>query len=299
VRIVVVTGMSGSGKSTALKALEDAGFYAIDNLPMSLLDKLVDVLHNAGGELTKLALGIDARARGGLSPTDTAELNQLALLPSLLESWRKAGYEAEVLFLDAPDQVLERRFSETRRRHPLSLTRSVKEGIALERTLLDPLRAAAARTIETGAMSSHELKREVQKLVAGPTGAAVPMGVTVVSFGFRGGVPTEADLVFDVRFLPNPFFVEALRPLTGEDEACANYVLDREETKTFFDKLLPLLEFLIPEYEHEGKAYLTIAVGCTGGQHRSVAIARRLAEWIRGKGRDVQIRHRDIRHRNG
>jgi UPF0042 nucleotide-binding protein len=150
-------------------------------------------------------------------------------------------------------------------------------------------------TLDTGTLSTHELKREVVKLVALPAGAALPMTIKVLSFGFRGGVPTEAELVFDVRFLPNPFFVEELRNLTGEDEPCARYVLDRPETQTFLEKLHSLLEFLLPAYEHEGKAYLTVAIGCTGGQHRSVAIAREIADWLGAKGREVQVRHRDIR----
>lgn len=286
-RIVVVTGMSGSGKSVALRALEDAGYYAIDNLPIALFDKLIDLSTFGKDELAKLALVVDTR-----------DAQNLGLIPSALEHAREQGHEVEVIFLDASDPALERRFSETRRRHPLDEGATVKEAIDRDRALLEPLRANATRIIDTSTMSIHELRREVTKLVSG-SAHAMPLGLTVVSFGYRQNLPSEADLVFDVRFLPNPFFVEALRPLTGEDEACASYVLERPETQAFLGHLYPMLRFLLPQFEFEGKAYLTIAFGCTGGQHRSVAIARTVSEWLRQEGREVRLRHRDVRKAHG
>ncbi|MFO0725190.1 MAG: RNase adapter RapZ [Myxococcota bacterium] len=282
-RIVVVTGLSGSGKSVAIRALEDAGYYAIDNLPIALFDKLIELSTFGKDELAKLALVVDTR-----------DVQGLGLMPSAIQSAREQGHEVEVVFLDASDAAIERRFSETRRRHPLDEGATIKEAIEHDRALLEPLRAAATRIIDTSTMSIHELRREVTKLVSGGP-QAIPLGITVVSFGYRQGVPNEADLVFDVRFLPNPFFVESLRALTGEDEACASYVLERPESQAFLGLLYPMLKFLLPQYEFEGKAYLTIAFGCTGGQHRSVAIARTVADWLRKEGREVRVRHRDIR----
>lgn len=281
-RVVVVTGISGSGKSVALRALEDAGYYAIDNLPMVLFDKLLE-LSQSSIEIEKLALGVDTR-----------DASHLQLMPARLEAARSQGHDVDIIFLDATDDALDRRFSETRRRHPLAHNITVKEAIARERALLEPLRNVAKKIVDTSTMSTHELKREMQRLVS-DAGGVVAMGVTVMSFGFRHGIPAEADMVLDVRFLPNPHFVDALRPLTGEDEACAAYVMERPETQAFLTHLFPLLGFLLPQYEQEGKAYLTIAVGCTGGQHRSVALARRIADWVREHGREVRLRHRDMR----
>jgi UPF0042 nucleotide-binding protein len=197
------------------------------------------------------------------------------------------------VFLDAADDMLERRYSETRRRHPLSPDGTVKEGIAAERELLEPLRFSATRVIDTSNMSVHDLKKEISHLYSS-VGADHGLSVSLMSFGFKHGAPAEADLVFDVRFLPNPHFVPELRPHTGIEEPVSRYVLDREETREFLKRLYNLLEFLIPKYQDEGKAYLTIAIGCTGGRHRSVALAREIAAWIEKSGRRVQVRHRDI-----
>jgi UPF0042 nucleotide-binding protein len=278
-RIVVVTGISGSGKSTSLRALEDIGFYAIDNLPVALLDKLIAL--SASSEVEKLALVVDARVQGDLRN-----------VPQVIEDSRRLGHEVSVLFLDADDAAVERRYSETRRRHPLSKDGSVLEGISRERALLDPLREVATITVDTTAMSVHELKQEVQGGLAQST--TPRLEVIVSSFGFRHGIPTHADLVFDVRFLPNPHFVEALRPKTGLDPAVSAYVLEGEDTQAFLARLLPLLEYLLPSYEREGKAHLNVAVGCTGGQHRSVALAVHLARFIEDQGFSVRVRHRDI-----
>lgn len=278
-RIVVVTGISGSGKSTALRALEDSGFYAIDNLPVALLGKLVAL--SASSEVQKLALVVDARVQGGLEK-----------VPKVLENSTAQGHEVSVLFLDADDASLERRFSETRRRHPFSKDGTITEGILRERALLEPLREVATAVIDTSQMSVHDLKRKIQGELTHTSGPQID--VLISSFGFRHGIPIHADLVFDVRFLPNPHFVENLRPLTGLDPAVSEFVLKGESTQAFLDRLLPLLEFLLPSYENEGKAHLNVAIGCTGGQHRSVALTEHLAQFVRGLGFKVGVRHRDM-----
>ncbi len=288
-RIVLITGMSGSGKTTVLKALEDAGYYAIDNLPVVLLDKLVE-LFGASAELSKVALVIDARTRQ-LQGASIAGV--LASVPPLLNAYRALGHEVDVVFLDTDNEVLSRRYSETRRRHPLSPDGSVEGGIRAERALLEPLRLAATTSIDTSGMSVHDLRREIEHaFAAGSDGRH--LSVTVMSFGFKHGVPPQADLVMDVRFLPNPFFVEALKNQTGNDPDVARYVLERPETAGFFDRFMPLLEFLLPKYEAEGKAYLTVAIGCTGGRHRSVAVTNQVAQWVEQRGGRVQVSHRDV-----
>lgn len=285
-RVVVVTGVSGSGKSVAIRALEDAGFYAIDNLPIALFDKLLELSGYGAGVIDKLALVIDTR--------DWTNLKQL---PAHVERARREGHEVELVFLDASNASLERRFSETRRRHPLDGgSATVAEAIEAERQLLEPLRESASFIIDTSDMSIHQLRKELTR-IASAAGNAVPLALTLRSFGYKNGAPTDSDLVFDVRFIENPHFVDALRPLNGEDEPVKRFVLDRPETQTFLGHLIPMLEFLIPQYEQEGKAYLTIAFGCTGGQHRSVAIASHVAEHLRKQGRAVIARHRDVRPR--
>lgn len=290
--------MSGSGKSNALRALEDIGYYCIDNLPIRLLDKLLELFSASSGEVDKLALVIDARSlvspKGGGDTRDLVAPSGLEALPHALEATRHAGHEVSLVFLDSSPEVLARRYSETRRRHPLSADGSVQSGIAVERALLEPLQQAATTRLDTSSMSVHDLKREIQATFAGTTGTTRQLSVTVVSFGFKHGLPAEADLVLDVRFIPNPYFVEELRPLTGRDEAVARYVLERPETKTFLERLGPLLEFLVPQYDQEGKAYLTLAIGCTGGRHRSVALAGEIARFLASRGIRAQVRHRDV-----
>lgn len=288
-RIVVVTGMSGSGKTAALRALEDLGFYCIDNLPITLLDKLVELFGSTTGEVERLALVVDARSIPGGEAGDN-----LSAIPVALEETRKEGHEVDLVFLDAADDILERRFSETRRRHPLSADGSVRAGISAERALLAPVQKAATSTLDTSALSVHELKASMQHTFETRAGAQRGPSVTVMSFGFKHGAPSHADLLFDVRFLPNPYFVEDLRPLTGNDPEVAAYVLERDDTRTFVDKVEDLLGFLLPRYADEGKAYLTIGIGCTGGHHRSVALANLLGAWIEGQGGRVQVRHRDL-----
>ncbi len=291
-RIVVLTGMSGSGKTNALRALEDISFYAIDNLPIPLLDKLVELFSGSQGEVEKLALVVDARAAA--YPQSAAQTGELTLVPPALEVTREAGHEVELVFLDAEDSILERRFSETRRRHPLSADGSVPAGIEAERLLVEPLRKAASLVINTSQMSVHDLRRQLQKTFTQPGTKSGPrLSVMVTSFGFKHGSPTGADLVFDVRFLPNPYFVESLRDKTGLDSQVSNYVLERDASQAFLSKLQSLLSFLLPQYAQEGKAYLTIAIGCTGGKHRSVAITEHMAAWIKEQGFLVQSQHRD------
>jgi RNase adapter protein RapZ len=254
--IVVITGMSGSGKSTAVRALEDVGFFCIDNLPAPLLIKVTEL----GGENQRLAFVMDVREGGFLRDA-----------PKVLDEARRAGHQVEVLFLDASDESLLRRYSETRRKHPLAMKGNAAEGIAREREALKDLREQSQHVLDTSAMTVHELKRQVQSRF-GETQAQA-MAVTFMSFGFKYGVPSQADVVLDVRFLPNPYFVPELKALTGKDPKVAAYVLERPETQTFLSKVGDLLDFLLPNYQREGKAYLTVAIGCTGGKHRSVALA--------------------------
>ncbi len=279
-QIVVITGMSGSGKSTAIRALEDAGWFCIDNLPAPLLPKVTE-LSAPGGEDKRLAFVIDVR-----------EGRFLAEAPRILDEARRAGHQVEVLFLDASDEWLVRRYSETRRRHPLAGRGGVNEGIARERAALKELREQAQHLLDTSGLTVHELKRQIQTRFGGESQGQ--LAVTLMSFGFKYGVPSQADLVFDVRFLPNPYFVPELKAFTGKEAKVAAFVMDRPETVEFVDKTFDLLKFLLPKYQREGKAYLTVAVGCTGGKHRSVAVAAALAERMKADWPDVQVFDRDI-----
>jgi RNase adapter protein RapZ len=276
--IVVISGMSGSGKSTAIRALEDVGFFCIDNLPVLLLPKLTELA--GAGQFEHLALVVDAR-----------EGIFLHEAPRVLDEVRRVGHHVEVLFLDASDDSLIRRFSETRRRHPLAPQGTVAEGIAIERQRLKDLRELVDQVIDSSVLNVHDLKRMVQGRFS-PEPASPSL--SVMSFGFRHGVPPQADLVLDVRFLPNPYFVPELKGLTGRDSRVSAYVLDREETQQFVDKVVDLCRFLFPRYQKEGKAYLTVALGCTGGKHRSVAIAEELRQRLSGDHPRVQVWHRDI-----
>jgi UPF0042 nucleotide-binding protein len=264
-RIVLLTGMSGSGKSTATRALEDLGYFCIDNLPVVLLPKMTELAAAAGAEIQRLAIVIDAR-----------EGRFLGEAPRFIDEARRSGESIEVVFLDSSDEVLIRRFSETRRRHPLAPEGTVPAGLKLERERLADLRRLADQIIDTSHLTVHELKRIIQGRFS--TSSRGGPSLSVISFGYRYGIPPQADLVFDVRFLPNPYFVPELKSFTGREPQVAKYVLEREETQTFLVKLTDMCEFLLPHYEHEGKAYLTVAIGCTGGKHRSVAVAHALAE---------------------
>ena len=281
-QVVILTGVSGSGKSTALRALEDAGFYCVDNFPIVFLEKLLELSGHTAGEVSRLALVVDAR-----------EGRFLHDAPRVIDEVRKKGARVQVLYLDASDDSLLRRYSETRRRHPLAgESGSVPEGIAAERQALAALKELADEVVDSSALTVHELKRLIQSRFVG--GGAARMGVTVISFGFRWGIPSHADVVLDVRFLPNPYFVPELKPLTGLDARVRDYVLDQEDARTFVDKAADLCGFLIPRYRAEGKSYLTVAVGCTGGKHRSVSIAGALAARLGPSGTDVRVWHRDV-----
>ncbi|HET6411759.1 MAG TPA: RNase adapter RapZ, partial [Anaeromyxobacter sp.] len=245
VQVVILTGVSGSGKSTALRALEDAGFYCVDNLPIIIVEKLLELSGHTAGEVSRIALGVDAR-----------EGRFLADAPRVIRELREKGSEVEVLFLDSSDETLIRRYSETRRRHPLAGEGTVAEGIAAERRALSDLKALADEVIDTTTLNVHELKRLVTRRFGG--GENTRLGVTLVSFGFRFGIPTHADLVMDVRFLPNPYFIPELKPFPGTDPRVAEFVLSQPDAKAFLERLSELLAFLLPRYRAEGKSYLTI-----------------------------------------
>ncbi len=278
-QIVIITGMSGSGKSTAIRALEDAGFFCIDNLPVLLLPKLTELA--GGGQFERMALVVDVRE--GIFLKDA---------PRVLDEVRRAGHQVDVLFLDASDDSLVRRFSETRRRHPLAPQGTVADGIKAEREELKDLRELADQVLDSSALNVHDLKRMVQARFS-PEPAEGP-SLSVMSFGYRHGVPPQADLMFDVRFLPNPYFVPDLKGLTGKNPRVAAYVLEREETQQFLEKVVDLCRFLFPRYQKEGKAYLTVAMGCTGGKHRSVAIAAELTRRLQETIPRIQLWDRDI-----
>jgi UPF0042 nucleotide-binding protein len=280
-RVAILTGVSGSGKSTALRALEDVGFYCVDNLPVIFLEKLLELSAHTAGEVSRIALVVDAR-----------EGRFLADAPRVIQEVRQKGADVEVLFLDASDESLVRRYSETRRRHPLAGEGSVQDGIAAERAALADLKGIADEVIDTTTLNVHELKRLVTRRFAGAEGSR--LGVTVVSFGFRYGIPSHADMVLDVRFLPNPFFVPELKPFPGTDPRVSGFVLGQPDAKAFLDRLAELLGFLLPRYRTEGKSYLTIAIGCTGGKHRSVALAEALRGRLERAGQAVRLWHRDV-----
>jgi UPF0042 nucleotide-binding protein len=280
-KVVILTGVSGSGKTTALRALEDAGFYCVDNLPIVFLEKLLELSGHTAGEVSRLALVVDAR-----------EGRFLAEAPRIIEEVRKKG-DVEVLFLEASDDSLVRRYSETRRRHPLAGEGgTVMEGIAAERRALSQLKDIADEIVDTTTLNVHELKRFVTKRFVAGDGSR--LGVTVVSFGFRYGLPTHADVVLDVRFLPNPYFIPELRPFPGTDPRVSGFVLGQPDAKSFLDRAIELFGFLLPRYRAEGKSYLTIAIGCTGGKHRSVALATELAQSLERAGQAVRLWHRDV-----
>ncbi len=275
----VVTGLSGSGISTAIHALEDLGFFCVDNLPPPLLPKLIDLARDSP-RIAKLAIGLDARNVRDARPT-------LEMLENLTHVSRR------IIFLEASDSVLLRRFSVSRRRHPLS-----RDGLPLPDAILKvrqamlAFRDAAQRVVDTSDLNVHECKRVVQHFAAG--GPPQGLALTVLSFGFRHGVPTHADVVWDVRFLPNPHFIDDLRPFSGRDEPVRDYVLSQPPTQRFLKHFLPLLDEVLPAYEHEGKSYLTVGIGCTGGRHRSVAIAEAVAEHLQSLGLTPTIDHRDV-----
>jgi UPF0042 nucleotide-binding protein len=282
-RLLLVTGLAGAGRSTALKCLEDHGFEAVDNLPLDLLPHLVSGISASGVAPRGLAIGIDSRTR---------DFNAAALVARLQEMQRDRALDVRLLFLTSNEETLRRRFTETRRRHPLAPDRPIADGIAQEQVLMQPVQRAADLVIDTSDSTIGEFKA----LLAAQLGLSTrgDLAITVLSFSYRLGLPREADLVFDVRFLDNPHYDPALRLLTGEDEAVGKVVESDPTFAGFFAGMTGLLWPLLPGYEREGKSYLTIAIGCTGGRHRSVFVARRLAQWLEGKGRRPALRHRDL-----
>jgi UPF0042 nucleotide-binding protein len=280
--VIIVTGLSGSGKSVAIRALEDNGYFCIDNLPALLMPKFIDLCEGYNEGITRIALGVDLRAG-----------QFLQALPQVLADMRHAGHHVQVLFFDASDDVLLRRFSETRRPHPLAGEEPIQEGISRERKALEAMRELADKVIDTSDLNVHELKREMeQRFCQAPYSRS--MNVFLTSFGYKYGIPHDTDMILDVRFLPNPYFVSELRAHDGLETEVEEYVLKNEETRAFLDRLYSLLEFALPLYEREGKSSLTLALGCTGGRHRSVVLVEELRKRLgRGKFR-IHVKHRDL-----
>ncbi len=282
-RLVIVTGMSGAGKSTAMKMMEDMGFFCIDNLPIPLLDKLVDFTKSFDTQQKKIAIGIDARSGESLDSLNT-----------VLDELSKKDIQYEILFLDAEDNVLVKRYKETRRSHPLAHGERVDKGIRRERRKLEYLKEKANYIIDTSRLLTRELKTELERIFVKDE-EFNSLYVTILSFGFKYGIPADSDIVMDVRFLPNPYYVDGLRPKTGNDVEIQQYVMQFAEAKEFLDKLEDLVKFLIPHYIDEGKNQLVISIGCTGGKHRSVTLANELYKRLDGnKDYGLKIEHRDI-----
>lgn len=282
-KLVIVTGMSGAGKTIALKILEDLGFYCVDNLPISLIDRFTELVLESPGDIQNIALGIDIRSG-----------EELSALGNTLKKWRENKTMFEILFLDAGDRILIKRYKETRRKHPLAGAGRIDEGIAKERERLAFLKKAADYIIDTSQLLTKELRRELEKIFIENEGYQ-NLFVTVLSFGFKYGIPADADLVFDVRFLPNPYYVEELRQHTGEEKPVQEYVKRGGTAEGFLTKVYDMLEFLIPNYVAEGKNQLVVAVGCTGGKHRSVTIAREIYTRLASHEElGVKLEHRDI-----
>ena len=281
-RVVIITGLSGSGKSTALRALEDIGFFCVDNLPVVLLPKFLAITTLASPEIKQVAMVMDLRERSFLEK-----------YKRIFTRLKEKGYRIEILFLDSTDDSLLHRFSETRRTHPLSEKGSIMEGVLLEREKLSSLKQMADKIIDTTSTNVHQLKDIVQRYFL-PASGHKKMIVNVISFGYRYGLPADADLVLDVRFLPNPYFVEELKRYDGQNTAVRDFVLNNKESRQFLDKALDLMNLLIPLYEREGKVRLNVALGCTGGKHRSVVMANQLGSHFSAMKYIVNVNHRDI-----
>ena len=283
-RFVVVTGMSGGGKLTAIRFLEDMGYYCVDNLPVRLIDPFMELVSAPGSDVDKVVLGLDVRADKSF---DNVE--------QVLAALKKKGYKYEILFMDASDEVLIKRYKETRRQHPVCPSGRVEDGIAQERKILEQIKKDADYVIDTSGLLTRVLKEELIKIFVKDENYNSLM-ISIMSFGFKNGIPADADLVFDVRFMPNPFYVERLKKLTGNDKPVRDYVMSFPEAGQFMEKLEDMISFLIPGYVKEGKNQLVIAIGCTGGQHRSVTIANALAERLRGGDYGINLYHRDSKH---
>lgn len=281
-RLVIVTGMSGAGKSSVLKMLEDMGYFCVDNLPIPLIPKLVQLTVEESKNIEKAALGVDIRSGQSLE-----EMN------GILERLTQMGYQPEILFLETKTDILVKRYKETRRIHPLSATGRVDKGIEIERKRLQFLKNRADYIIDTSQLLIRELKAEIDKIFINNE-VYNNFYVTILSFGFKYGIPADSDLVFDVRFLPNPFYIPELKPQTGKDKAVYNYVMESKEAIIFLDKLEDMLTFLIPNYIVEGKNQLVVSIGCTGGKHRSVTLARAITERLKKLEYGLKVEHRDI-----
>lgn len=281
-RYVLVTGLSGAGKSQALRFFEDFGLFCVDNLPAPLMPAIAELRLNSESSNTKIAVCVDARSG-----------EDLAKLPDHLDTIAEMGFRPMTLFLESSDEVLLRRYSESRRRHPASPSGSIEEGIQRERRLLAPIKERADLVVDTSTTSTAELRERISALFAGDDSDNA-MTISVISFGFKYGVPQEADLVFDVRFLPNPYYDEALRPLAGDDGAVREFVINSDGAREFLATLLSMFKTLLPRYEAEPKSYLTVALGCTGGRHRSVAMAREVHRLLRDLDYEARLRDRDI-----
>ena len=280
--IIIITGLSGSGKSVAIDALEDAGFFCVDNMPVLLLPKFLELRLGSASEIQKLALGMDLREK------EFVEKYQ-----EIFEQLRQEGYNLEIFFLEASEKALLERYSQTRRQHPVSDRDNLIESIRAEKEQLKGLKEIADKIIDTSNLTIHQLKEIITKYAYRGI-KAERMRITVLSFGFKYGIPLEADLLIDVRFMSNPYFIPELKNLNGKDEQVKQFVKRAPETQRFYERYLSLLEYLIPLYEKEGKSYLTIAVGCTGGRHRSVTIAEDIYNYLKKLNRKITLTHRDI-----
>jgi UPF0042 nucleotide-binding protein len=281
--ITIISGLSGSGKSTAMRALEDMGFYCIDNMPATLIPTFIELCQASTGELSRVAIAVDIRGKEFLED-----------FQKRVQDLREKGHEVKILFLESTNEVLIRRYSETRRSHPVEKERGIglTEAVQEERGEMAFLREIADEVIDTSDLNVHQLRGIIMERLR--TAPAMRMKATLLSFGYSYGLPAEADIVMDVRLLPNPFFVSELRELTGKDNKVRDYVLKQKETADFLRRFSEMIEYLIPLYEKEGKSYLTIAIGCTGGKHRSVVIAEHLARMLGHQGKEITVRHRDI-----
>jgi RNase adapter protein RapZ len=282
IAFVVITGLSGAGKSYAIKCFEDMGFFCVDNLPTTLIPTFADLVTRSAQKVSRVALGVDVR-----------EGEYLFHLLDSLGELRKRGHQVEVLFLEASEEALVRRYHETRRRHPLAPDGNVLDGIRAERKAMSHMREVADRIVDTSGLTVHQFKDLLIEAYVTPK-ARPGLAVSLVSFGFKHGMPFDADLVFDVRFLPNPHFVEALRPLDGRSRKVRDFIMEGTESRELLRRLQDFLDFVVPAYQREGKAYLTVAIGCTGGRHRSVALVEELRPFFDRLGLAVTVVHRDI-----
>ena len=281
-KIIIVTGLSGSGKSTALSAFEDAGFYSVDNMPIVMLPQFLQLPAIQQADVVGIALGMDLREKLFIDN-----------YPNILKQIKQEGFTIDILFMEADNEIILQRYSQTRRQHPGVKGDSLLESIRFERKMMQRLKEDADHVINTSRFNVHELKEKINS-IASQIVKLPTMRINVVSFGFKYGIPVDADLIIDVRFLANPYFIPELKELDGESVKVKDFVLQNDKARTFLTKYIDLLDYLIPLYEKEGKAYLTVAVGCTGGRHRSVAIARTIYEYIHQAGKNTIISHRDI-----